>query len=1673
MKKMAKRILSILCAAAIVLPMLAMQDFHLQAEAADGLDLTQMQIVTPASVVPVVRSAATELQTYVQKITGTKIPIVAEGSNSGAGIYIGKTNYAAEKGITYPTEGDEKGEAWAIQAVDGNLVLCGGSTRGVLYAVYHLLEDVLGVRWWNIWEEYVPTGRAIVPADYADSGVPAMEYREIYVGKYKLTDYRFYVRNRLNGNVYSETVPASYGGEESYGVAHVHTFGRYMTSSDLTAHPEWFSLVGSSRTTDQLCLTNAEMKAAFASRLVEKVAEDPDAIYAVSANDNENFCQCSSCVSAINTYGYSGYILNFVNEMAQAVTDAGYTDTPVEMLVYWTYLDAPKGGVTPKSNVMIRFADKYTDLLHSVNHSNNAQSMETLKAWVNICSNDIYYWQYVVNYKNNGVFPTMFHYGEDITTLQEIGVNGWFAEQEQCINTDFWEMKQWLMAKLMEEPVTGEEYAALMDDFLYGYYGAEAGKHVRDYLYYMHEKAEASSVNKYFGDEIVGVEWLGVRDIIKGNDYFEKAFAAAGSDETLLRRLRVARTGLDRAIVENYARWTSEASSAGLTLPFTQREVGERLYAAMTEQIALRGEYDETTLDDRYDCYSDEQPELPSGLDMDPGHYLEFTAEDMLAAGSAFSLVEDSDSLLGVAIRGDGAVDNSLILPYKPGRIPYYYHSLGYYNVATKEATAMHNIQAADIKADQGYQLYSFQWTVPSTVNDGDYLYMFGSWGLQNKSVSRQLQQFAGKTVTFYLNMKVTGDIYGTSSKPVYYIDRMIIVPYSQLTHSYATATDVYGTGCRSVCSVCGDVQVTEHSWDAGVTAKEPTYTADGEKLFTCSTCGSTRTEVIPKLENDIPEHTCTEYREGDFCSICGAKLYPSVHEVFNYNYKSFNNQEGAISDADAYDGHAIQYTVNLSAASIPLYRYESGNPEFQYEYMKLGTIAKADLKTDGAYHTYSITTTLPENGMKGNGNLVYFTDNWTISNTAMAKDLYTLAGKTVTIILSMKITGDDLSQATVCVDRMQITDSCRDYQVGNSCSKCGAEVVVDASAHAIFTYGAASFNGTQVSDANAYQGVAGKYTGVNFSVAAIPLYRYESGNPEFQYEYMKLGTIAKADLKTDGAYHTYSITTTLPENGMKGNGNLVYLTDSWTISNTPMAKDLYTLAGKTVTITISMKVEGDLGSATVYVDKMQILDSCQYHISANGTYCTVCGKSLLDESLPDELQLLDIRHINRYDTADINKKPEESFVSDSESPLGTAWTYEMNITNGLDLRWYASGVTDRSLLKIPYAELKKNDGYHFYKTTLTVWEDIPATGSYTYLDWHCLSSALCNDIGARAGKTVDIYLSVKVTGVYTNTAENKIMGNVYVDQMILVDHCEDNWDEGVVTQEPTADAEGVMTYTCTVCGATKTEPIAKRTPVTSWNLELDGNIGMNFVLNVTAEEAAAATVEVTVNGETVTKNVADLLADGKYVLSVDLAAAQMKDTVTVKLTKGDVVMTKSYSAREYADVILAGSEYTAEAKTLVKYMLAYGAASQTYFQYNDEDLADDGIEVTAAAVPTEGGVYAVSGSATGVKYYGSSLVYRNKIAVRIYFTGDVTGKTFTVNGTEVTPESKEDMYYIEVADICPQDLDQGITVAVDGLTVTYAPMDYIIRMYAKGGESAALVQALYGYYVAAEAYAG
>ena len=112
-----------------------------------------------------------------------------------------------------------------------------------------------------------------------------------------------------------------------------------------------------------------------------------------------------------------------------------------------------------------------------------------------------------------------------------------------------------------------------------------------------------------------------------------------------------------------------------------------------------------------------------------------------------------------------------------------------------------------------------------------------------------------------------------------------------------------------------------------------------------------------------------------------------------------------------------------------------------------------------------------------------------------------------------------------------------------------------------------------------------------------------------------------------------------------------------------------------------------------------------------------------------------------------------------------------------------------------------------------------------------------------------------------------------------------------------------------------------------------------------------------------------------------------------------------------------------------------------------------------------------VSGKSESVRFYGASLVFEEKIALRMYFSVSDGEHTFRWNGQELTSVQAGEYRYVEIRDINPQDLDEIFTVSVDeNISVSYSPMHYIVRMYQKGSEQTrALMQALYHYYLAAE----
>ena len=310
----------------------------------------------------------------------------------------------------------------------------------------------------------------------------------------------------------------------------------------------------------------------------------------------------------------------------------------------------------------------------------------------------------------------------------------------------------------------------------------------------------------------------------------------------------------------------------------------------------------------------------------------------------------------------------------------------------------------------------------------------------------------------------------------------------------------------------------------------------------------------------------------------------------------------------------------------------------------------------------------------------------------------------------------------------------------------------------------------------------------------------------------------------------------------------------------------------------------------------------------------------------------------------------------------------------------------------------------------------------------------------------------------------------------------------GVMSQAGTAEV--VFYTTCNtpsggdyrVYSAPVTITAVEGASVEQWNISLRDDICPNFYLVISECVAENAVVRVFVGGSEVDSyNVQDLnkAEDGRYMVSVPVAAAQMADEIKLQIVAGEEeLFVKTYTVAQYADTVLK-NENLNQFHNLVKAMLNYGAKAQTYFEHNTNNLANAGYEITEpVTVPDQVLEITQKGSVEGISFYGASLVFVDKIAVRYYFrtSNDVTGYTFTANGISYNAVAKDGLYYVEIPGINPQDYQNVIELTVsDGasaLTVGYSPMHYLTRMYNRDTTKDSLknlLAAMYGYHLAAD----
>ncbi|MBQ9968358.1 MAG: Ig-like domain-containing protein [Oscillospiraceae bacterium] len=219
-----------------------------------------------------------------------------------------------------------------------------------------------------------------------------------------------------------------------------------------------------------------------------------------------------------------------------------------------------------------------------------------------------------------------------------------------------------------------------------------------------------------------------------------------------------------------------------------------------------------------------------------------------------------------------------------------------------------------------------------------------------------------------------------------------------------------------------------------------------------------------------------------------------------------------------------------------------------------------------------------------------------------------------------------------------------------------------------------------------------------------------------------------------------------------------------------------------------------------------------------------------------------------------------------------------------------------------------------------------------------------------------------------------------------------------------TYTVDGMVETVCPACGTVTKTAVgaeAEKFSFVGSNMTLGNELKLNCMVDTTDLKDGDYAL-ITHNGETVKADFAKYNSTYSFV-SCSVAAKEMADAIEVVVVDKDgreVSTVYTASVRDYAMKALAASTAAAKIRTLVVDMLNYGAAAQTYFGYNEKDLATSKLTAAQKALAT-GDVSCTDKRVKGENYYGSNLSLEDRIILNLYFKNCTEGMTAKVTYTD------------------------------------------------------------------------
>jgi hypothetical protein len=433
-----------------------------------------------------INAAARDLQEYVQKITGAKLPIVGDDKTpAGTLVLVGRSALTKPFDAKIPSgltpARDEEG--FVILCQGNRLVLAGNDAaiyHGTEYAVAELLHRQ-GVRWFmpGTYGEVVPQRTTLTVPEGEVRQKPSFKMRNWWgalPAGGRLDEYRWKIRNKMNPLTHFVTIPSD------------SSVRSLLPAALAKKEPELFARKADGSVDENLpCLSNPKAALRAAEPIKDVFRKNPKQdSYGFAPDDGlprdytpatvkRNLC----FPDQVGRLGVPAELscteewLDFVNAVAREVKK----EFPHHVLTTNGYANrnTPPEGVAIEPNVWIMFAAIWSDTLHAYDNPRSWQTLrqgQMIQRWCELCPNVFMYdYTYIMLASGGTPVPLARKHKRDMPLLKKWGVIG-FSDEGRRVLAESGIAPPYLRARLMWD--VGLDGDAVLDEFFAKWYGPAA-----------------------------------------------------------------------------------------------------------------------------------------------------------------------------------------------------------------------------------------------------------------------------------------------------------------------------------------------------------------------------------------------------------------------------------------------------------------------------------------------------------------------------------------------------------------------------------------------------------------------------------------------------------------------------------------------------------------------------------------------------------------------------------------------------------------------------------------------------------------------------------------------------------------------------------------------------------------------------------------------------------------------------------------------------------------------------------------------------------------------------------------------------------------------------------------------------------------------------------------------